>query len=766
MLLQTSKGISSIYKPRWPFGINWDSPQAVGLEVWVPFVFPSGAILTKNGSIGTTIGLAPFRANYEGTYGIDFNKTDNNWAEFAYPDAPFISVNGITVIWCGVVDTQTPDFRHFAGKHATNGATANPFDFRNEEGTTTLRLVRSNTAARVWAGPSYSNSVYQVIAFRVADNLIQTAPDFFVNGVKTAGTSGTTDTGAVTGSEANIRIGQRASGSAVQMDGFCSEVRFYNRAISDGAIQELSQPDRRFNLYWSPTNTSYLFVGTAAGGTPFFQTEWPNPKIRKLNTLGLTGNNPSFYPPPEPIQNRQNDWPLPLIARKNFHGWTDNYVFEDENIKPVGSQEFIVRFPARKSNPDWFQARPQFYQDNKPFKQDQWPNPELRKKPAITFIHNRKLDEPPIPEPFRPIDFRNPDLVRRIRQDWSDRFSLVRQDVRPVGKGAIDLPVLRLKPEGLTWINPRPIYYQEPAAIVFKQTDWPNPLGRRGLVGIVNRHFINSPATTFPFRELNWPLPLRKRSGQGWIDNYVIDENLPFVAQITFVPISKSNFTPTWLNFSPNVVEAGTPIVPYDYPNPIIVKQQTKTWIDNLLQSTLDPGEGEKPFNQNDYPNPLIGARNFHSGIINTRRFDSIEPPLQIGQYDWPVFRAVKRNDVGFIDFKIGSSDPLFSTIDFVPVVRVKRGSDWIYSSLVNLTEIVGLKPFSQNDWPIFRRIYNYDLYNFLRLYNNVPPNIIGRLICLDAGLIEYDLEAALEPYDLDGRIQIFDLDAGGIDCE
>jgi hypothetical protein len=82
------------------------------------------------------------------------------------------------------------------------------------------------------------------------------------------------------------------------------------------------------------------------------------------------------------------------------------------------------------------------------------------------------------------------------------------------------------------------------------------------------------------------------------------------------------------------------------------------------------------------------------------------------------------------------------------------------------LAEIVGLKPFNQTDWPVFRRRYNYDLYNFLKIFNNIPPNIVGRILCLDAALIEYHLEAALEEYDLDAKLTEYGLDAGGVDCE
>jgi hypothetical protein len=195
-------------RPQWPFGINWASRQAEGLEVWVPFVNGYGVVLTKGGSLGRpTVSTPKFRADGLGDYGIDFNGTDGNAADFPYPDAPLITSAGITIVWTGIVDT-TSDYRHFAGKHEFGGGTNNPFEFRTGPGTTQLVLVRANAGGhQEMVGSSLTAGKYHTLAVRVSDNLIQTLPDFFVDGTKTAGTAGAssgTPTGAVTGTSQNI----------------------------------------------------------------------------------------------------------------------------------------------------------------------------------------------------------------------------------------------------------------------------------------------------------------------------------------------------------------------------------------------------------------------------------------------------------------------------------------------------------------------------------------------------------------------------------
>lgn len=548
--------------------------------------------------------------------------------------------------------------------------------------------------------------------------------------------------------------------------GDIADIRIYNRALSPATIRSMYDPKTRWDLY---KDIEYHTIpGTfATSSSPFFQIDWPNPGLGRRNNTGYIHTTTSLIPPPEAITNAQRNWPNPLIGKRNHVGHIDYDTFIDSNEKPDGSSTFPL-IEARKKGPDWNQRRPLYYQDTKPFKQDAWPNPALEFKPAITHIHNRKPDESPTPEPFKIPLFPNPLKKERVRPGHTDNFSLEETFTHPVGSSVQDLSVLNVKPLPHTWINPRPVYYTEPEVIVFRQTDWPNPQRKRRLNGVVNTHFLDTGTTQVPFNQNNWPLPLRKRIHPHWEDNYVLDDNVPFIYQVSFVPLSKSKFVPTWIRSLVLSDTDALPNIPYSYPNPIILKQHTQSWIENLLQRTLDPGEGEKPFNQNDYPNPLIGIKLLHVGWIDGRKHYFSEPPLQIAQYDWPVFRAPRINPVGFIHSqKQNEEPPKFVSVLEIPVLKKVLGISWIDTALINLSAPPTIQPFSQKDWPNPRfKIPYYNNFNIFRPTSLVPPNIVGRRICIDAGITIFELEAAIEEFDLNARMEEFNLEAGGEDCE
>ncbi len=125
-------------------------------------------------------------------------------------------------------------YRHFLGKHDGNGSGQNPVDFRtNNDGTPKLVMNRATDADIAgWDGPTVTLNAWRVYGFSQASG-VQTTPDFYINGSKTAGGStGGSGTGPATGTNANIRIGQRADG-AVQMDGNMAEVAVWSVQLTD-----------------------------------------------------------------------------------------------------------------------------------------------------------------------------------------------------------------------------------------------------------------------------------------------------------------------------------------------------------------------------------------------------------------------------------------------------------------------------------------------------------------------------------------------------
>lgn len=769
MIIRTSR-INTSVQPRWPYRINWGSIQAQGLVSWL--TWPDGyAILLPDSNVGSAVnGVWESRIDSVLGGGINFHGPTDRATYFAVNDNHFLTSSGITLVWWGNLDTlaigQSLTYKTFASVTGNNVPFALYTDtlgsIKCSRGSATGTRTQGSNAG-ISAGTSY------MVVVTYPDNLVETAGIIYVNGVEVASTQGGAGTGAVTGTAAALNscvVGGSASGFS-EADMFTSEVRLYNRFLPPSVIWSMYDLQTRYDLFYSPLKISY-FLSPITVADPFVPVGWPIPSLGRRNDTGFIHTTTSLIPPPEAITNAQRNWPLPLVKKRPHVGHIDYDTFIDENVKPIGKDSFPININKKGRGVDWTQNRPQFYNDDKPFKQDAWPNPALEFKPAITHIHNRKPDEPPTPEPFKIPLFPNPLKKERVRSGHTDNFSLEETFTHPVGSSVQDLPVLNVKPLPYTWINPRPFYYTEPEVIVFRQTDWPNPQRKRRLNGVVNTHFLDTGTTQVPFNQTNWPLPLRKRIHPHWEDNYVLDDNVPFIYQVSFVPLSKSKFVPTWIRSLVLSDTDALPNIPYSYPNPIILKQHTQSWIENLLQRTLDPGEGEKPFNQNDYPNPLIGIRLLHVGWIDGRKHYFSEPPLQIGQYDWPVFRAPRINPVGFIHSqKQNEEPPKFVSVLEIPVLKKVLGISWIDTALINLSAPPTIQPFSQKDWPNPRfKIPYYNNFNIFRPTSLVPPNIVGRRICIDAGITIFELEAAIEEFDLNARMEEFNLEAGGEECE
>lgn len=160
--------------------------------------------------------------------GLDFDGSDD-YINCPASDTGFL---GALTISCWAKIDSGSAYRHFAGKHASGGGTANPFDFRtNNAATPLMELIRANTGYKEYSGPAVVlNTMTHYAA--TAPNIIQTAPEFYVDGSATTGTSiGGFGSGAPTGSTADIKIGRRADG-VVKMDGVIDEMRILSTELS------------------------------------------------------------------------------------------------------------------------------------------------------------------------------------------------------------------------------------------------------------------------------------------------------------------------------------------------------------------------------------------------------------------------------------------------------------------------------------------------------------------------------------------------------
>ena len=180
---------------------------------------------------------------YDGErWGLDFDGIDD-YVTAAALDSPFLGP--ITILTWVHIDTDDGNSRHFCGKHLSNGATNNPFDFRtNYDIPPKLALVRANSDYRVYYGPS--TLVGEWALYGVVSDRIQDLPTFYVNTTPTTGSLyGThTGTGYPTGVNANIRIGIRDD-NATKMDGQIAALAIWNRLFSAEEVTQFYDESRR-----------------------------------------------------------------------------------------------------------------------------------------------------------------------------------------------------------------------------------------------------------------------------------------------------------------------------------------------------------------------------------------------------------------------------------------------------------------------------------------------------------------------------------------
>lgn len=188
--------------------------------------------ISGNGNHGTPVSDVSWVAGRVGP-SLDFS---GGYINIPAPDAPFLGA--ITIIVYAKIDTGG-GYRHFAGKHAGNGANSNPFDFRTTNAATpSLVLIRAKDAgSSVWDGPSVTLGQWKQYAI-TQSGLLEESATFYINGFPTVDDPPPTTSGAPTGSGADIRIGDRAD-SAVTMDGQIDHVFFYNRVLTASEMNHL-----------------------------------------------------------------------------------------------------------------------------------------------------------------------------------------------------------------------------------------------------------------------------------------------------------------------------------------------------------------------------------------------------------------------------------------------------------------------------------------------------------------------------------------------
>lgn len=266
-----------------PVKIDWNHPLAQDLRFFCFPVAPGVMLEVVSQTPGTKGGSA-----YIGGSGIPEGDGGGMVAKLASGTSDFYSwadndkhdiLGAMTLAWRGALDSTSPG-HHFAGKHAGNGATDNPFDWRTFDSTTTNpTLVRARTSGSptlgAWnSGSSISTGATTRHTTEVTQGAtLDTTPAFYIDGTLTSTTTIVAGPASeAVGSSTGLRVGRRAD-AGFQMNGTTEYVAGWARQWPAEALKEF----RRYP-YSLIRKQEYVFYSIAAGS---FKSAW----ARNANTV-------------------------------------------------------------------------------------------------------------------------------------------------------------------------------------------------------------------------------------------------------------------------------------------------------------------------------------------------------------------------------------------------------------------------------------------------------------------------------------------------
>jgi hypothetical protein len=259
----------------------WDG--CVG--AWAPSLGATGGRLFDHSVYGnhgtlTSMEVASDWVASNGKTALDFATDD-------YIDIPMGDTNVLGLITlCVWVNLRSTSLVHFFGKHAGGGASQNPFDFRTASGGS-LQFVMANANVVGYNGPNIGTGSWVHVAVTSTGSLSE-PPVFWLNGKSTVGTYlFGIQTGVVTGSNSNLRLGRRDDG-AVQLDGLADDYRVYNRILSRNEIVALAS---RRGIAFERASRK-LAISSAPAPTGSVSSTLANATLSSSGTLaaGLSGS--------------------------------------------------------------------------------------------------------------------------------------------------------------------------------------------------------------------------------------------------------------------------------------------------------------------------------------------------------------------------------------------------------------------------------------------------------------------------------------------
>lgn len=502
---------------------------------------------------------------------------------------------------------------------------------------------------------------------------------------------------------------------------------------------------------------------------PFLPISYPNPLLKGLPNRGSNQNRPQYYvdtptefstdwPNPIPLKRQTNTWIndllqttlLPPVTAAPFAGGTNITLNRlpqliinisstiTVNPSDYPSSQIYWRTPELKKRPalSWLQSKPTYYQDIKPFFQNNWLNPfnNSKKAYAPSFLATIKPPEPVFLNPFIPVLFSNPQVKKRINQDWNQSTKSILQAVATIGSEFTTLPTYRAKSISGGMIG----YATLDSGVIGNPfipqiTQLPIYDVARLLVDIRTVPG-NAPEVIKPFNQNNWLNPRHKRMNPLWLNYVVMDQNEPFIGQFTTPPLPRRRgpvfswiqvplvtapfFTPPagkQTTIVPNrkgqqtlshIVESLAldiinldPIKPINLPNPRSIKF-TPIWLWGKPFYYVETF----PNAQNlSWPNPVLGQKLNKDWIFNQQIQETT--PVRTYNLAPPVLRT-RQTETWIIDLLQSTLNPGPGGVPFYQTdyPNPLGGKRWILVEYGSIPSSFSSNvPFNQNDWPVFR---------------------------------------------------------------
>lgn len=403
------------------------------------------------------------------------------------------------------------------------------------------------------------------------------------------------------------------------------------------------------------------------------------PQVGRRNLVGFTFARPQFYE--DSIQQNQYNWPNSRIIAKINPDWIFSQKLEEPTIPFLPVDQSNPKIGSRPVN-DWIQSRPQYYIDEQPNNQFNWPNPLLKKRPTDTWINNNQENTlaPFVGDPFVPVRWPNPAPKFRLIVDSQStpEFPTVGNPFTPI---IYPNPIPKKIADNRTYIN---TLLPQNFKLVPVPVSFPNPIVKQ--YPIDNRTWINYPQLTRivgdPPIATDQPNPRYKdRPVRDWTGNkptyYVnpIQSSCPIMLGIG-APGDITCFTLTGLEDNPQPIT--TPTNNPTFETPVVAKPRAINWTQSRPFFYVD-GYSSSLQSTNI---PSIRKRESNKGFIQSRPIFYVEPAVEQVRFQFWQNPVVPRKGL-IIESETRSGEPFVQGLpnrqrDWSnPVVRRKQGQDW-----------------------------------------------------------------------------------------